>query len=184
MALHELGRNEDALAIYERVAQEALFRAEDRARYAALLAANNRLDEARAQMERALEQDPESELVQRLAAEMALGIGEFVPFPQPFSLESIQAADVLRAEAEHQPRNLRPRVCAELLADPSLTPEVRRDRVREFGRGLCPPPSGSGCESFFRLRFPPCACSPDTLTQPLPQACQFIVLQIPSKPSE
>ena len=138
VALHEMGRNDAALAIYERVAEEALFRAEDRARYAALLASDNRLDEAQTQMERALEQDPESELVQRLAAEMSLGIRDFVPFPEPRPLPSIRAEDVVRTQAEQQPKNLRLRVCTQLLTDPSLMPAARQARVREFGRGLCP----------------------------------------------
>ena len=138
VALQGVGRSEEALAIYERVAGTALFRAEDRARYAGQLASNSRLDEAQVQMERALEQAPDSELVQRLAAEMSLGIAEFVPFPEPRALSSIQAADVLRTQTEQQPKNLRLRVCTKLLSDSSLMPAARQARIRGFGRGLCP----------------------------------------------
>ena len=53
---------------------------------------NGGSEAARTQMERALSEGGDSPLVQRLAAEMALGIPEFVEFPQAHGSVKVRTA--------------------------------------------------------------------------------------------
>jgi len=138
LAYRELGERRKASAIFDRIAQEALFSADDRARYAIVLALDGKSSEAKDQMERALREGGDSGLVQTLAAELKSGIDEFIPLPQPADLASLDAQGVFHRQAQSDARSLRLQVDKALASEPRPSADERKAKIAGFGKGICP----------------------------------------------